>query len=412
MKYDRPNRLCYGIATFASSIAAALLFRRKFLRNEIKGAKGPFVVIANHETALDFVNLIGAAGRPMSFVISKSIYSTLPCKGFLSKLGLIPKQQFQTEISDLKKMKAVVNAGEPLVIYPAGLMCEDGLSTPIPSASYKFLKWMGVDVYVARSYGTYFVLPKWSGKLRPGRTYIDIYKLFDAEELQTLDVGTIRARTDEALLFDAYREQDGHRVRYEGGSNVEGLENVLYMCPHCGAEFSIQVRDKRILQCAACGYAQRSDEYAMLHRCSTHGPELRYVSDWNRLILDRMHRSVEAGELESFSSTMDVHMLQSGRNKFVSVGQAALSLSRSGFRIQGTINGDEIDMLVPVSNIPALPFSPGKYLEVQHGADIYRCVLHDGKQVIKFINLLKIFARLSSQSSARIPRPIGIKAAT
>jgi hypothetical protein len=51
----------------------------------------------------------------------------------------------------MKKMKAVVEAGQPLAIYPAGLMCEDGLSTPIPKATYKFLKWMNVDVYMART---------------------------------------------------------------------------------------------------------------------------------------------------------------------------------------------------------------------------------------------------------------------
>ena len=79
-------------------------------------------------------------------------------------MGVIPKQQFQTTVTDMKNMKAVVEAGQPLVIYPAGLMCEDGLSTPVPKATYKFLKWMNVDVYMARTEGSYFVMPKWSKK--------------------------------------------------------------------------------------------------------------------------------------------------------------------------------------------------------------------------------------------------------
>ena len=178
MKYRKPNWFCYRIAQIVSWFVAAVLFRRKILRNEIKGVKGPFVVIANHEAALDFVNLIGTTYRRMTFVISKSFFSTLPIQGFLKKLGVIPKQQFQTSADDLKRMKRVVDAGQPVVIYPAGLMCEDGMSTPIPAATYKFLKWLGVDVYVARTQGTYFVMPKWSKKMRPGRTYIDIYKLF------------------------------------------------------------------------------------------------------------------------------------------------------------------------------------------------------------------------------------------
>ena len=161
MSYTKPSKLHYRAAQAICSVVAGTVFGRKILRNEIKGKNGPFVVIANHQAALDFVNLIGAAKRPMSFVISNSFFSTLPIKGFLRKMGVIPKQQFQTTVKDLKKIKSVIEAGEPLVIYPAGLMCEDGLSTPLPSATYKFLKWLDADVYVAKTSGTYFVMPNW-----------------------------------------------------------------------------------------------------------------------------------------------------------------------------------------------------------------------------------------------------------
>jgi len=110
-------------------------------------------------------------------------------------------------------------------------MCEDGLSTPIPAATYKFLKWLGVDVYVAKATGTYFVMPKWTGGMRPGRTTMDIYKLFDARELADMDVETVKKRTEEALLFDAYREQEQMQVTYKHNDDLQGLENVLYMCP-------------------------------------------------------------------------------------------------------------------------------------------------------------------------------------
>ncbi|MBQ9740016.1 MAG: YscO family type III secretion system apparatus protein, partial [Kiritimatiellae bacterium] len=43
-----------------------------------------------------------------------------------------------------------------LVIYPAGLMSDDGTSTPIPAATYSFLKWIKADIYMAKTIGTYF----------------------------------------------------------------------------------------------------------------------------------------------------------------------------------------------------------------------------------------------------------------
>lgn len=229
MAYKKPNLFCYRIAQAASWLVATFVFRRQILRNEIRGKKGPFVVIANHQAALDFVNLMGLSRRPMSFVISNAFYRALPLTGFMDRMGVIPKQQFQTSLKDMKRMKAVIDHGAPLVIYPAGLMCEDGLSTPIPRATYKFLKWLDVDIYVARVSGTYFAMPKWSGKLRPGRTEIDVYQLFRKEELAALELATIRERTEAAMRFDAYRDQEALQISYS--DNIEGLENVLCLAP-------------------------------------------------------------------------------------------------------------------------------------------------------------------------------------
>ena len=222
--YTRPDPLLYRTAQLVAFVFATGVFKRKMLRNEIKDAEGPYVVIANHEAAYDFANLIGATRRRMTFVISNSFYNSLPITGVLKKLGVIPKQQFQTTIGDMRRIKSVIENGEPLVIYPAGLMCEDGISTPIPQATYKFLKWLDADVYVARASGTYFTMPKWTKGFRPGRTYMDIYKLFDRAELRKLSVKQIKEKTDEAILFDAYREQEKLLAKYSDNANIEDLK--------------------------------------------------------------------------------------------------------------------------------------------------------------------------------------------
>lgn len=399
MPYNRPKRLYYRTAQLASWFVATFVFKRKFLRNEIKGKQGSFVVIANHEAALDFVNLIGATRRPMSFVISKSFFNTLPIKGFMEKMGVIPKQQFQTAVKDLRQIKAVVDEGEAVVIYPAGLMCEDGLSTPIPTATYKFLKWLEADIYVARTIGTYFVTPKWAKGMRPGRTYMDIYKLFSKEELAQTDLAMIREKTDRALLFDAYREQEEWLVKYKGNDNIEGLQNVLYICPHCLTDFSMQVRDKNTLLCTACGFMQKSDEYAFLHKCGDVGQEWRYVSDWSRCIYEHLRERIRQGLDGELTAETAIHMIDYEKNKFAEVGQGILRLSQDRFSISGYIKGEAVQLEIPTTNLPSLPFSPGKYLEIQHGSNIYRCVLNNGRLVMKFIHMVKIFYELKNRTA-------------
>ena len=388
MKYQKPNRFVYRFAQGVSWVAAKVLFHLKIGRNDIRNKEGAFLVIANHQCALDFVNLIGATSRPMTFVLSKSFFSTLPIQGVLKKMGIIPKQQFQTTVSDMKKMKAVVEAGEPLAIYPAGLMCEDGLSTPVPKATYKFLKWMNVDVYMARTEGSYFVMPKWSKKLRPGKTTMDITLLFTKEELAELSLEEIQKRTDAVLLYDAYRDQEQHPYHYAGCEDIRGLENVLYLCPHCGGEYTMTVMDKSVISCSSCGFSQTMDKQGFFH-CEDREKEIRYVSDWSKHIYRQMERSLAEESTMQMQADVIFRMVDERKHKMVDVGEGNILLKRGSVTLSGTIHNEAVELEVPILGIPALPFTPGKHLEVQHGEHIYRCVFKDGRPVMKFINMLK-----------------------
>ena len=397
MRYNKPNLLCYRIAQAVSMLVSKIIFKCRIVRNEIKGTDGPFVVIANHEASLDFVNLIGLTHRPMTFVISNSFYNTLPIKDFLKKTGVIPKQQFQTSISDMKAIRAVIEAGQPLVIYPAGLMCEDGLSTPIPESTYKFLKWLKADVYAAKTVGSYFVMPKWSKRLRPGKTYIDVYKLFSKEELETATVDEIKKKTEKALLFDAYREQDELSIEYCNAADVQGLENVLYMCPVCKTEFSIRQKNRNTLHCTKCGFEQRFDKFGFMHNDADKSNEIRYVSDWSRIIYNELRSKISTGRETRLTSETDIYMIDYRKNRFVKTGSGTVTLSYDGFSIKGRINDEDVDFTASITNVPSLPFSPGKYIEVQKGRDIYRCMLEDGSLVMKYINMVKLFYELDRE---------------
>ena len=387
-QYKKPNMLLYRLTQGVSHVAEKILFKRRFIRNELKGKKGPIVVIANHQAALDFVNLIDATREPMSFVISNSFYSTLSFKGIMDRIGVIPKQQFQTTLKDIHTMKAVVDEGKILVIYPAGLMCEDGLSTPIPEATCRFLQWMHADVYMAKTYGTYFCTPKWARKRRRGKTLIDIYKLLSADELTSMSNEELSTKLDEALLFDAYREQEDLMIPYKGGENIEGLENVLYVCPHCKREFTMTASKNR-LSCTACGYSEESDKYGFLHKISDTGAEIRYVSDWSRMIYSDVKASIEAGEDVTVSSKTKILTVNQRKHKFVESGDGVLTYRDGRLILSGKLGGDDLEIDIKASTFASLPFKPGKYVEIQNGQDIYRCMLEDGRLAMKYINLIK-----------------------
>lgn len=391
----KPNRLTYAFARCVSNVFSKVIFKKKIIRNEIKNVKGSFVVIANHQSQLDFVNLIGATKRRLTFVISNSFYNTLPIKGLLNSLSVIPKQQFQTEYNDIKKMKSVIDSGNPLVIYPAGLMTENGVSTPIPPATNKFLKFMNTDIYVAKTYGTYFCMPKWSKKIRRGKTYIDIYKLISKEDLQKASNEEISKILDDSLFFDAYLEQEKLKIKYKNNDDVNGLENVLYQCPNCGTEFSINVKDKNTLYCSHCGFSEKVDALGFLHN-EDKEKEIRYVPEWDYIIYNKVKKEILENDDFSLSDETTIQMIDYKKRKFVDVGSGKITLDMKGFTINGNVNNQDICLNVNMRMIPSLPFKPGKFIEIQHGKDIYRCLLKNGKLAMKFIHCIQAFYEINN----------------
>lgn len=401
MAHDKQNMLVYRMTQAISAIVAKVVFRRKFLRNEIKRAKGPMVVLCNHEAALDFTTLIGATKRPMTFVVSSSFYNTLSCKKLMKSIGIIPKQQFQASVKVINKMRAAIEDGKILTIYPAGLMSEDGLSTPIPVSTYKFLQWLHSDVYAARTSGTYFCTPKWGKGIRPGRTYMDIYKIISKEDLAELTPEEIKARVDEALMFDAYREQEKLMVKYRGGDNIEGLENVLYACPHCNAEFAVRVKNKNTIYCERCGFEETSDKYGFLHKTSKVGEEIRYVSDWAKKIYTDVFERIKSGEETTLFAHSRIEMIELEEKRYVNVGEADITLTKESFTIKGVIKGEDTNLEIPISSFASLPFKPGVRIEIQDGKKTYRCVLDDGKLAMKFVNMVKCYYEMNEKAHQR-----------
>lgn len=389
-----PNMIVYRLTQVISNIVAKVVFKRKYLRNEIKNKKGPMVIICNHQAALDFTTLIGATKEPISFVVSDSFYNTLPFKKAMDQIGVIPKQQFQTSIKEVMLMRNTVKQDGILAIYPAGLMCEDGLSTPIPCATYEFLQWLGADIYAARISGSYFCTPKWSKRIRSGRTYLDIYKIIDKDELNEMPLDKVKEVVDGALLFDAYQEQEENKIWYYGGSNIKGLENILYICPNCKKEFSIQAKNKKTLYCTECGFEHKADRYGFLHNKGA-GEEIRHVSDWSQFVYNQVKAEVESGELTEISTKATIQTIDFKKKKYVDVGYAYVTLTPEKFIIDGPINCKRQHLEIPISQFASLPFKPGCRIEIQHNKTTYRCVLDDGKLAMKFVNMVKVFYEIN-----------------
>ena len=88
-KFKKPNYFIYGILILLSKIIAKVKFNLKIGKNEIKKLKGPYVVLANHESSIDFINLICCTNRRLSIVVSNSFYQSLKINPLMKMCGVI-----------------------------------------------------------------------------------------------------------------------------------------------------------------------------------------------------------------------------------------------------------------------------------------------------------------------------------
>lgn len=386
--YKKTSIVVYGVFRFFSGIISKYLYNPQVIRNEIKNIEGPFILIANHQSALDAMNIVIQYKGKLRIVFGNNYYYSLSkiVQKLADACGVIHKQQFQSQLSDLIKIKNVIRQGEALLIFPAGLMCEDGLSTPVPEATASFLNSLRADIYMARLTGTYFVMPKWSSKNRRGKTKIDIYKLLSSDELITRSESEIKEVLDEAMYFDAYKDQEQDQFTYKNGENAEGLENVVYHCPVCKNKYTIKA-DYNRLSCSACGFTQTMDNMGFLH-CENSEQEVRHVSEWAEWILRQ--RKLEIGPDFSMTTAAKISVMDGKGKGFRVAGEGTVILNNTSVILDGVIDGIHQRIEKSVRNFPSLPFVPGKRFEIQHGNISYRCFPDNPETVMEWINTLKI----------------------
>lgn len=394
-KYKKPRWFGYNfLFKVGCKFYSKYKINLKVTRNEVKRNKGPYVVIANHESIADFFTVVATLPR-LHLVIGSSFYHTSPIKGCMDRVRVIPKQQFQTLPTDLKRMKEVLDHNMPLLLYPAGLMTEHGASTPIPLSTAKFLKWLKSDVYVANIKGTFLSKPKWTKQRRKGQCLLDIYKLYSKEELQNISNHDLHNKINEVLSFDAYDNQEELLIKYDGVENMEGFENVLYKCPKCGEEFTIIAQNNKLI-CTHCQNTMVGDCYGFLGKEKEDDIVYRHPSKWALNIKEELKNEIQNNDLFFMEDNCQIQLLNLKARKYETAGYGRVRLDKETITLEGMLNDEEFKLEVPSTCYTSLPVGLGKCFEIQAKDRTYRLLLENGKQAIKWVWAVEALFKLNN----------------
>jgi 1-acyl-sn-glycerol-3-phosphate acyltransferase len=144
---------------------------RSYLRLRVVGSEnvpreGPFVFAPTHRSTIDIPVASAATRRRMRFMGKDSIWKYKPIGKIMTGLGAFPVTRGSADLEALKRCIAIVQSGEPLVMFPEGTRHYGPEVQPLfDGAAYIALK-TGVPIVPAAIAGTEDVMRSGSKAIR------------------------------------------------------------------------------------------------------------------------------------------------------------------------------------------------------------------------------------------------------
>jgi 1-acyl-sn-glycerol-3-phosphate acyltransferase len=243
-----------------------------------------YIVLSNHATDYDPL-LVGASfPKQMYFVASEHIARW----GFLSKvinylLAPIMRPKGASATAAVMEMLRRIRQGHNVAFFPEGVRTWDGCTSPIARSTAKLVKNAGFGLVTYKLTGGYFASPMWGGAaVRRGPVRGSVVNVYTKEHLSEMSLDQIYEIICRDLQEDAYARQMAEPKRYRSRLGAKHLENLLFICPECGAHDSFRTVGDRV-ECA-CGHRVGLNEYGMLDGCRF--DTIRDLYAWQKTVVE------------------------------------------------------------------------------------------------------------------------------
>lgn len=292
----------------------------------------PCLILMNHSSFIDLKIIAWIfSGRPCQIVCTLDGF--VGKKWLMRMIGCIPTKKFITDTTLVWDMVyCVKKLGSSIVMYPEASYSFDGTATPLPESMGKCLKLLGVPVVMVRTFGAFSRDPLYNGlQLRKVKVSAEVEYLLSPEEIKTKTAKELNRILAKQFAYDHFRWQQENKIRIAENFRADGLNRVLYKCPHCQAEG--QMLGKGIhITCKNCGKEYELTEFGDL-RASDNMTEISHIPDWYRWQRGCVRRELEEGTYK-LDVPVDIYMLIDAKCVY-KVGEGRLVHTREGFHLAG-----------------------------------------------------------------------------
>ena len=302
---------------------------------ELRRQGGPWLVLMNHSCFLD-LKLASRYLRDRPFSIVCTSDGFVGKYGLMRALGCIPTPKFVTSPTLVRDMDfALHQLGQSVLMYPEASYSFDGKATPLPQALGRLLKLLKVPVVTMITQGAFSHDPLYNGlQERQVPVSVEVKYLLSPESISQSTPEQLNQVLAREFSFDNFAWQRDNRIRIDAPFRADGLNRVLYKCPHCRQEGQMLGHGVN-LSCQACGRVWLLDEYGRLRLQTPSGGETEFshIPDWYAWERDQVRQEILAG-VYSLDLEVDIRMMADYRAIY-NVGQGRLRHDSSGFHLQG-----------------------------------------------------------------------------
>lgn len=273
------------------------LKKRNFELREhnMESVKGkPYVLLANHASMVDFM-----IAQRLTYPQRLNNVATIEAfhdytAVLLRAVGVIGKRKFIQDLNLIKNIRySLYELGNVFCIYPEARYSLDGCTSYLPDSLGKMLKLLKVPVVVLNAKGNYVDHPQWNKHTKLCKVEADVTQIVTQQEVETLTADEINARIKTAFIYDDFAWQRENKIKIDHPQRAEGLNSLLYQCPHCNKEFDMHSSGTE-LWCGNCGIRYTMDEYGVLS--ATNGEtKFSHIPDWFKWQRANVRQEVRSG---------------------------------------------------------------------------------------------------------------------
>ena len=296
------------------------------------GKKEPCLILMNHSSFID-LKIVSRVFFPKRYGIVCTSDGFVGKPWLMRLLGCIPTQKFVSDVTLIRDMEYLLKKKKTSVLmYPEASYSFDGTATALPRKMGVLLKKLGVPVVTIITQGAFSIDPLYNGlQKRKVKVRADVKCLATAEEVKSMTVAQLDALLDEAFSFDNFAWQQENNVIINEPFRADGLDRILFRCPHCGAEGKTEGKGTT-LTCHSCGVQYELTETGYL-KCLNAESKFTHIPDWYKWEREQVRASLQDGSYK-LETDVDIAMMVDFKAIY-KVGTGKLTHDENGFKLTG-----------------------------------------------------------------------------